>query len=231
MTRHRNSQSAKWARRTKKRAQSMLKSILALDFLDQIVHLKDLEDAALSAALLTYMEKQKVSAMRKSSASRRRFRQRKSWNAFQANLTDRQFRRYFRMSRECFAYLCNMIESNVGEEVFKSEEYLNALRTSNKDEDKVKAQTMNAHDQSTGGFISGEVKMCFAWEGGCRMLMVDMPRAEILCFVKRVTKSRAKLTRVITTLGIMCPKSAHHIPTFLSVRALFEHFFLAEKKC
>ena len=56
----------------------MLKSILALDFLDQIVHLKDLEDAALSAALLTYMEKQKVSAMRKSSASRRRFRQRKS---------------------------------------------------------------------------------------------------------------------------------------------------------
>ena len=137
----------------------MLKSILALNFLDQIVHLKDLEDAALSAALLTYMEKQKVSAMRKSSASRRRFRQRKSWNAFQANLTDRQFRRYFRMSRECFAYLCNMIESNVGEEVFKSEEYLNALRTSNKDEDKVKAQTMNAHDQSTGGFISGEVKL------------------------------------------------------------------------
>jgi hypothetical protein len=61
--------------------------------------------------------------------------------------------------------------------------------------------------------------------------MVDTQRAEILCFVKRVTKSRAQLTRVITTLGIMCPKNAHNIPTFLSVRALFEHFFLRKKKC
>ena len=43
----------------------MLKSILALDFLDQIVHLKDLEDAALSAALLTYMKRQKVGALQK----------------------------------------------------------------------------------------------------------------------------------------------------------------------
>ena len=138
------------------------------------------------------MEKQKVSAMRKSSTSRRLFRRRKSWNAFQANLTDRQFRRYFCMSRECFVYICNMIEG-------KPNGWQCAL-------------------------------MCFAWEGGCRRLMVDTRRAEILCFVKRVTKSQAQLTRVIMTLGIMCPKSAHHIPTFLSARALFEHFF-GGKKC
>ena len=137
----------------------MLESILALDFLDQIVHLKDLKDAALSSALLTYMGKQKVSALRKSSASRHRFRQWKSWNAFQANLTDRQFRRYFRMSRESFAYLCNKIETNVGEEVFKSKDYLNALRSSTKDMDKDKAGAMHAHEQSTGGYISVELKL------------------------------------------------------------------------
>ena len=63
----------------------MLKSILALDFLDQIEHLKDFKDAAFSAAVLTY------SALQKASASRRRFCQWKSWNTFQANLTDHQF--------------------------------------------------------------------------------------------------------------------------------------------
>ena len=40
----------------------MLKSILALDFPDQIVHLKDFKDAAFSAAVLTYSALQKASA-------------------------------------------------------------------------------------------------------------------------------------------------------------------------
>ena len=64
----------------------MLKSTIALDFLNQIVHLKGLEIGALDADLLTYMENQKVNAMRKSSASRRRFCQRKSWNACQVRI-------------------------------------------------------------------------------------------------------------------------------------------------
>ena len=38
----------------------MLKSMLALELLDQIIHLKDLQDTALNAALITYMDKQKV---------------------------------------------------------------------------------------------------------------------------------------------------------------------------
>ena len=94
MTRHRNSQSSKWAVRTKKRAEKMMKSILALDFLKQIIHLKDIEDTALNTVLLTYTQKQKISAVRKSSPSQRRCRQR---------LTDLQFRRYFCMSRDCLS--------------------------------------------------------------------------------------------------------------------------------
>ena len=130
-----------------------------MEFLNQIIHLNDLDEDAMNAALLTYMEKQKVSQIRKDQASKRRFRQRKSWSAFQANLTDRQFRRYFRMSRECFAYLCNRIMTNVGEDKFKSEEFLDNLKHSDDPRDKEKVQMMNAHEGSTGGFISGEIKL------------------------------------------------------------------------
>ena len=66
--------------------------------------------------------------------------------------------------------------------------------------------------------------MCFAWDVDGRYAK----RRDSVFW--RVIKSRGKLTRVITTLGIMCPKSAHHIHTFLSVRALFGNFFLAGKK-
>ena len=106
MTHHWNSLSAKWAQRMKKRTRRMLKSILSMEFLDQIIHLNDLEEDALNEALLSYMEKKKVSAICQDAASKRRFRQRKSWSDFQASLNDRQFRRLFRMSRECFALPC-----------------------------------------------------------------------------------------------------------------------------
>ena len=66
--------------------------------------MQDMDANALNQTLLSYMEKQKVSAIRKDAAANRRFRQRKSWASFEGNLTDRQFRRYFRMSRECLAY-------------------------------------------------------------------------------------------------------------------------------
>ena len=99
MTCHRNSTSAKRAQHMKKRTRRMLKSILSMEFLDQILHLNDLEEDALNEALLSYMEKRKISAIRQDSASKRRFRQR-SWSDFQASLNNRQFRRFFWMSRE-----------------------------------------------------------------------------------------------------------------------------------
>ena len=159
MTRLRNYPSTKRAMRSKKKARSMLKSMLSMSFFDEIIHLNDLEEDALNKALLTYMEKKKVSAIRQDSATKRGFRQRKSWESFQANLTDRQFRRYFRMSRDCFKHLCNRIEDNVGERVFKSEEFLKDFRYSRDAKDKKSINMMNAHEGSTGGFVSGEVKL------------------------------------------------------------------------
>jgi hypothetical protein len=159
MTRHRNSPSAKWAHRTKKIAKSMLKSIISVKFFDQLMHMNDLEEEELNTALLEYMEKKKVGAVRKDSALNRRFRQRKSWAEFESGLTDRQFRRYFRMSRECFQLLCDRIEANVGEEEFKSEEYLKNLKHTDVESEKKKVNLMYAHEASTGGFVSGEIKL------------------------------------------------------------------------
>ena len=159
MINRRNSPSTKRAKRSKKKARSMLKCMLSMSFFDEIIHLDDLEEDALNKALLTYMEKKKVSAMRQDQASKRRFRKRKSWAQFQSNLTDRQFRRYFRMSRECFQHLCDRIVDNVGEIEFKSEEYLNNLQYSHDERDKKIIQMLHAHEGSTGGFVSGEVKL------------------------------------------------------------------------
>ena len=87
----------------------MLKSIISVKFFDQLMHMNDLEEEELNTALLEYMEKKKVGAVCKDSALNRRFRQRKSWAEFESGQTDRQFRRYFRMTRECFQLLCDRI--------------------------------------------------------------------------------------------------------------------------
>lgn len=137
----------------------MLKGMIAMEFFNQIIHLDDLEDDALNIALLSYMEKKKVSAIRQDSASKRKFRQRRSWSSFQGNLTDRQFRRYFRMSKECFKHLCDRIEINIGEREFKSEEFLDDFQYSHDVSDKKSIRMLSAHEGSTGGFVSGEVKL------------------------------------------------------------------------
>ena len=69
-----------------------------------------------------------ISNQRKSGAKNRRCKRRRSWIGFQERLSDRQFRRYFRMSRECFQLLCDKIEYNIGSDEFKSEQYLRELR-------------------------------------------------------------------------------------------------------
>ena len=90
-----------------------------MDFLGDIIHLNDMDEDAMNEALLSYTEKKKVSAIRKDSVKNRKFRQRKSWVSLSSNLKDRQFRRCFWMSRECFGYLCYRIENNVGEKTSK----------------------------------------------------------------------------------------------------------------
>eukprot|EP00984_Skeletonema_dohrnii_P023378 scaffold12476_cov110-Skeletonema_dohrnii-CCMP3373.AAC.1 len=108
--------------RSRKRA--MMKCMLSTALLHEVLVMHDKDANTLMKTLLSFKEKQKVRSIKKKAAKKRRFRLRRSWAAFDANLTERQFRRYFRMSRECFRHLCSRIEENVGESVFKSEKYL-----------------------------------------------------------------------------------------------------------
>ena len=57
-----------------------------------------------------------------------------------------------------FTKLCERIETNVGRENFKSKQYLNKVRAGMITERK-KINIAHAHQKSTGGFISGEVKL------------------------------------------------------------------------
>ena len=159
MTRHRNSPRARASLRVRKKSRSIMKAIISMGVFKDLITLSELEDAELAGTLLPYIEKLKISSGRQAAAAKRVFRQRKSWTEFQSRLTDRQFRRYFRMTRECFNLLCRRIEDSVGAAEFKSEDYLNYLKQSSDPADEKMAQMMRAHEGSTGGFISGEVKL------------------------------------------------------------------------
>ena len=63
------------------------------------------------------------------------------------------------MSRECFQQLCNKIEDNVGSDDFKSEQYLRELRFGLNSFQSNKRKMEKAHAESTGGFISSEIKL------------------------------------------------------------------------
>jgi hypothetical protein len=54
--------------------------------------------------------------------------------------------------------LCERIEKNVGPHRFKSEQYLDALRNGEIENKRLEAMDL-AHRKSTGGFISGEIKL------------------------------------------------------------------------
>ena len=150
MTRHRNSPAAKAQARVHKRAKTIMQAMLSMKCLTDIVSLQDLDDSALDDALLGYMEKLRVSSEHRARAEKRIFRQRRRWSEFAARLTDRQFRRYFRMSRECFFLLCRRIEENVGEKAFKSEVFLDNLKYT-KNPDLVRmANFMRAHNSPSG---------------------------------------------------------------------------------
>ena len=57
-------------------------------------------------------------------AKRRKPKNRFDWDSFRNSLTDHQFRRMFRMSKEDFDVLCNMIIDAVGVEEFKPEWFI-----------------------------------------------------------------------------------------------------------
>ena len=90
--------------------------------------------------------------IRSNAAKIRRKKKRVNWTYISQRISDKQFRRMFRMTRECFLNLCNLIISHVGDEAFKSESYLEAYL-------KGKNSMHLAHEQSCGGYISGETKL------------------------------------------------------------------------
>ena len=88
-------------------------------------------------------------------AKKRRKKKRILWSAVNERISDVQFRRMFRMSRDCFDTLCQHIISKIGEKNFKSELYIDAFL-------KGKDQMYEAHVKTAGGYISGEVKLAIA---------------------------------------------------------------------
>jgi hypothetical protein len=66
------------------------------------------------------------------------------------------------MSKALFQKLCNKVEGIVGPAVFKSEDYLDEIlshQLPNSDHNHQWTNILLAHEQSTGGFISREVKV------------------------------------------------------------------------
>ena len=89
-------------------------------------------------------------------AVNRRIRRRRSWSGFQSMMTEGQFRRYFRMSKDIFRLLCNQIEDIIGREEFKSEEFLDEVMNC---DDISRRRMLIANRCTTGGFICGEIKL------------------------------------------------------------------------
>ena len=75
------------------------------------------------------------------------------------------------MERECFEYLCRHIITNVDEYAFKSEEYLHELKCGYIVEG-MQSIILNVHEHSTGGIVSGKVKLALIFRllaGGFHM--------------------------------------------------------------
>ena len=153
MTRHRHNPIQKEkVKRAKNAKRDLTKILLAVEEWD------NLEDHMLAELLQKWHH---IKEQKRDAARNRKCRQRRSWEQFQDYLTDRQFRRYFRMERECFDYLCERIIDNVGESDFKSENYLCDFRNGEATGADTLDQTniLHAHEHTTGGFVSGEVKL------------------------------------------------------------------------
>ena len=72
-------------------------------------------------------KKHQLRLLRQESASNRRKKTRIKWSEINQRISDRHFRRMFRMTRVCFSELCCVIICNIGESKFKSEEYIDAF--------------------------------------------------------------------------------------------------------
>lgn len=91
-------------------------------------------------------------------AENRSWKQRMKWSIFSNSLSELQFRCMFRMSKQCFDSLCcNIEEASVGEDVFKSEMYLQMIEAEGYSSDR--GRIYHLHKHYLGEFICGEIKL------------------------------------------------------------------------
>ena len=98
------------------------------------------------------LQELKMFEMRGKEAKARRKKKRILWSSVCQRISDKQFRIMFRMTRECFALLCSRVIISIGEKNFKSESCIDAFL-------KGKDSMFDAHEKTSGGYISGETKV------------------------------------------------------------------------
>ena len=93
---------------------------------------------------------------RSESSRQRELRERLHWPTFRDGLTSFQFKRMFRMPKECFDLLCSNIEAAVGAKAFCSHDFINTyLRSLDTPEGRMR----NAAEAINGDYICGEAKV------------------------------------------------------------------------
>ena len=150
-------------------SQSRYKTAAAILLYQQLRQDAD-EDYAIANIVLPTIQRGQINSHY---ARNRKIHRRRSWTTFKDKLTDRQFRLYFRMSKGLFQLLCDEIVGLVGVSEFKSEEFLNEMINS---DDPCRRSMMVANVATTGGFISGEIKLAITLRilGGCSPLDMAM---------------------------------------------------------
>ena len=133
--------------------------------LDEMYTIDEAEDALFSHIINSHNTQCIISSQRKKALSNRKHRKRREWSWFVHYMSHRAFRRYFRMSKDCFSTLCSRIETIVGEHQFRSEEYIDRLYDDNYRNSRnmiLFTNLAHAARKSIGDFISGEVKVAMA---------------------------------------------------------------------
>ena len=98
-----------------------------------------------------------TSEMISDAAQKRTWKQRMNWSEFEGRLSDLQFSCMFHMSRDCFKHMCHRIESSAGEEEFKSEAFLELVKSEGRST--MRGQIYDIHKKYYGGLICGEIKL------------------------------------------------------------------------
>lgn len=91
----------------------------------------------------------------------RRKKVRIRWSEVNERISDKQFRKMFRMTRDCFKKLCERIIKNIGERNFKSQAYIDNVLDVPIDYaiNRMETSMYQAHSKTSSGYISGEIKL------------------------------------------------------------------------